>query len=300
LKASWKISLAVLALVGLGVAAWLTKTPPEPVYQGKTVSEWFGEIHPPTWPNPQNSDPALRALVAMGKDAVPYLMQQYRMRDSVFRAKLNRWGLRWFRFTLGSGEYPSAKARFCLARLGTQAESAVPDLLAMASDPASPNRFESIWLLGEIRARPDRVIPALEVGVRCGDAAVRHLSIQALGSFGATAKSSLPLLKTCLSLDLPDPREIARTRHDASLAIFRIDPTNEEAASLLRDHLIRYWNDGGLFEAIFLADLGPAAKLVFPMLLASWRTNESTLDRPMIAEALKKIDPESAATEGIK
>src|SRR5689334_4033116 len=75
--------LAALALVVVTSALW----PREPVYQGKTLSQWLTEADSGTWPRP-NPVPADEALRQIGSNAFPFITKLLRSHDSALKTRL--------------------------------------------------------------------------------------------------------------------------------------------------------------------------------------------------------------------
>jgi hypothetical protein len=59
-------------------------------------------------------------------------------------------------------------------------------------------------------------------------------------------------------------------------------------------------NSVALRAAEALGQYGSAAKDAAPSVILLWRSTTKTNEQTFIAEAIKKIDPEAAAKEGIK
>jgi hypothetical protein len=87
LKRRWKISLVVLGILVVGFGGWFVTRPKEPVYQGKSVSEWFDQIQYVTnLPSRfAANDPAVDAIIAIGKDSTPFLIKQLHKSNSHVR-----------------------------------------------------------------------------------------------------------------------------------------------------------------------------------------------------------------------
>lgn len=77
MKSGRRILLVIVALAALGgVAALIWPREREPVYQGKTLSQWLGKSRVPQGLYPGEPDPqAAEALTAMGTNAISWLMK---------------------------------------------------------------------------------------------------------------------------------------------------------------------------------------------------------------------------------
>ena len=85
----FKITLFALPLVGLTLLALCWDSYSEPVYRGKTVSQWFERLDDgmATYKDENRENEAMAALGALGQEAVPYLMKQFSTHNSCTAAK---------------------------------------------------------------------------------------------------------------------------------------------------------------------------------------------------------------------
>src|SRR5207249_3050707 len=84
---------------------------------------------------------------------------------------------------------PTSPYRFlAIARLGTFGSNAVPSLLTIIEEKNSPSRQISIHTLGELKAAPELVIPALTNLLNDPDPGTRMAASSALRTFGYNAQ----------------------------------------------------------------------------------------------------------------
>ena len=84
----WLKSALVIAVMGILMAwAWMPSHPKEPVYQGKTLSEWLQ-----TWrksdDGSEKEKQAEAAIRTIGNNGIPTLLRLIQTPDSDFRTKL--------------------------------------------------------------------------------------------------------------------------------------------------------------------------------------------------------------------
>jgi len=138
------IGLATLGIILLAMG-WrrFGATRNEPRYEGHPISYWARQCVPATnrWPfSVALSDPAERALRAMGTNALPTLLSwmRYPYAEDDPRPKamvwLGRHQLGFCQVLLTPGSYRPDLAALALHTLGTNAQPAVPALTAMLSE----------------------------------------------------------------------------------------------------------------------------------------------------------------------
>ena len=175
----------------IGYGSWFFTRPAEPVYQGRTLSQWFDQIHDQVG---TNKDPAVQAIRAMGKDAVPFLIQQLRLSNQVYRQT----AIEYFNSYSGMKTYPNgwwhARASWCLHELGDQAASTAPDLIAIAKNTNAIYREDAIFLLEQVHAPPEITIPVLKDLLNDDNPQVLLSSANVLAQHGPGAQSAVPTL----------------------------------------------------------------------------------------------------------
>jgi hypothetical protein len=219
-----------LAVLFLAAVAWefLHAPAPEPVYEGKPLSQWLIQNDPAN--NTAARNEAFSALEHIGTNAIPTLLQMMRAHDSPSKAKLLTWAEQ---HPLPGIDYTSAdeihdRAQRGFSVLGYEAVSAVPELIkildhsaswqteyrvaeelgyvgpgAKAAVPsllraaASTNgyvRIFAIQALGQIHADPDLVVPVLLKDLRDPDMQKRRIAAISLGNFRGDARPAVPAL----------------------------------------------------------------------------------------------------------
>jgi HEAT repeat protein len=292
---------AIIALVVLLVLASAASTSyflrfGEPVYQGKKVSQWFAEIDY-KGNGVAHNDPGVQALVAMGKDAVPYLTEQFSLRDSRLRkfvaATLQKVPLIKVRPMSESERH--LRAYVPLMLMGPKAEQAVPQLLRLIQTTNFQSRLDAFQLLGYIHSQPELAIPVLMPFLEDSEKNRRLFAISALGKYGESAAVATPRLRPFLR------SEDQETRMRAAIALVGIGDLIDLAlpviGSILNDPSAP--NRYGLLLLHLLGELGEKARATVPLLVEASK-NESSPVRSEVLSTLKRIDPNAAAEAGVK
>lgn len=227
LKRHWKL-LVPAAVVLIGIACY-AMTSPEPSYHGRTVSDWFSVIG--AFSGPPN-DPALPAIKAMGKDAVPFLMRQFKLSNSRWHNQMVNWGNRWLplRTEIMPDSVRHNRAFHCLVNAGDQAEVAIPELIEMVRDPSTTKlgREDAIALLGNIHKQPEKTVPALIDSLYSArDINTFTCIVLALEEFGTNAKPAAPVMISLMRASAP-----GNWRHWIGGTIRTIDPVVARQAGI--------------------------------------------------------------------
>jgi hypothetical protein len=148
----WRIFIlaAVVMVLALGVIAW-PRGPKEPVYQGKTLTEWLNEA------NGYTGETGLAkhrvALNAIGTNALPFLLKDFTRTISPWREKFNRWAAQHpsIKFRLRDDHKLIYIAAYGFARLGSNALPAVTVVERYLDDPVRGQLADYIleFLAGE-------------------------------------------------------------------------------------------------------------------------------------------------------
>lgn len=194
---------AALALVSVFIALTIFfSRPTDPAFEGRLPSQWTHDLLSPDY---KIRGKAQAAIVAVGEPAVPHLRALLRDRNRPWAAHLPRIKkfLPFVNDRVIDANLSRTRAAEMLGGLGTNAHSAVPDLVAsLAYEQSAAESSRALIRIGA----PS--IPGIEGGLNSRDASVRELSSRLLREF-TSASSIKPL--------------IAATRDDAA-------PVRKEAA----------------------------------------------------------------------
>jgi HEAT repeats len=185
----------IAGVISLGLAFHLLQ-PRQPVYQGRTLSQWLKDID--YGRSPATREQALAAIREMGTNALPGLIADLGHVDSPFRKMLMRAVniQPWVHVKFRTPNERYVWATLAFEALGPEARPAGPALEAL---------FDSnpIYALHAYAALGPESIPALGRALTNENKWVRWNAASALREFGPQASGTAPLLR--LGLQDPDP-----------------------------------------------------------------------------------------------
>ena len=183
----WRIGFGfVMAGILASVLGVYFRRAKEPIYQGRSLTEWLGDcsVHPPwgfgEYPRAFNRRvPAARqAVKEIGTNAIPVLLSMLQAGDSTENLKikmnvlLERQSIIRFRFRPGY-DYRDL-AVFGFEILGKKAAPAAPELIGLLNGKHSSVRYEVIYALGRIGPAAKDAVPALRTLLNHEHASVRY------------------------------------------------------------------------------------------------------------------------------
>ncbi|HVV99655.1 MAG TPA: HEAT repeat domain-containing protein [Planctomycetaceae bacterium] len=150
-----------------------------------------------------------------------------------------------------------------LQKIGTDASTALPQLMRTANDPDPAVRSAVVAALGAIDRQGDVCVPLLCELIRDTDTGVRRQALQSLGCFPATARTTVPEILSVLK----DADSLVRLYAVTALACFP-----EEAETIVPAIIPLLDDDAPVVRgstASALAKLGRMPKIAVPALLKS-------------------------------
>jgi HEAT repeat protein len=253
------IAIAAVLAILAGTVAWQVLRGREPVYQGKPLKVWLRQWAT-THLDGDSGDLGHQtetAIQQIGTNAIPIYLGMIATKESALRLKLlallpNRWAVRLptsnvYEYRL-LGAYglialgaeaklavpaliallkdanPDVRrtAAFTLQGLGRVASAALPSLIICLQDSSYTVQYHAILGVGQIRQKPERVIPLLITYLHKPLdphwAKLRNCAICSLRQFGAQAKPAVPMLLRLLE------DSHSSIRSDATNALKVIDP----------------------------------------------------------------------------
>jgi hypothetical protein len=282
-----RILLATLFVVGLALLAWFllsSKHPPEPVYGGKPLRFWIDQYHsnantiPTDAGRESAAGQAAKAIRAMGANAFPLLLEWAGNRDSALKLRLRKliiathWAfLTGIRLKISPSEY-HYRAILAFQVFRSDGAPAVPGLLHLLGDPDDEVRLTAMQCLQLIGPPAKAAVPALVGCLKDTNIIVRHFATGALGSIHGEPEIVVPALIEILN-------DTNRTT-----AIPDVAPGSSDMSEA---------------AIIALGKFGPEAGSAVPVLLPLLN-DQSAFIRRLTTNALKKIDPATAAKAGVK
>jgi HEAT repeats len=340
-RSSFRIIMVVLILAIFAGIGWqLIRDPSpvtqEPVYKGKTVSAWLRDLEVGNGPEcytaleeiglpavpfiyrklEQHDSPwgnRWRDLWSKSPPAIQMFLPKPKWtRFNANRARialdfsLERTNASPILNWLKDGNPAIREVAWSVVASGDGSEISTSEALSL-SPPALKDkdvlvRDLAVYVLGRKGAAVSNMVPALipllsssEEG-RSGTVRVRAGTAQALGRIGPVASNTIPALMNLTKSD------DTFTRLSAAAGLWRISSDQNLGLPIIIKELPTLDDDSGRFEVIsYLAEMGPRAKAVFPMLVKEQsRPLLLTNYHTVIPYALKAIDPEAAAKLGVK
>jgi HEAT repeat len=330
------VLLAGMTITLLGVVAWpALRGSPDPVYEGKRLSEWLQRYDSPGEDayahqiDQPDTDAAVRQI---GTNATPRLLAMVRAKDTDLIPKLVSLARRQHLMEVhyvpaDRRNYEAARA---FAVLGADASNAVPELIK-AYDPGgstssqnaivsslggigpaakdavplllqvlATNTNDIVWrgcfgALGEIHSEPEMVVPVLTGLMHNPKADACYFAAQTLGCFGMDAKPATSDLLELLQDQDSNVREIA---FRTLRQIYKSDNEDRYTKWWWNRKLPGVYTPSELVGVInYFGAMGPNAAPAVPALVKFLSDPDEDV-RISATNALKAIDPKAAAKAG--
>ncbi|HZV33342.1 MAG TPA: HEAT repeat domain-containing protein [Verrucomicrobiae bacterium] len=265
MRKACRIFFGILLVSILGGLAWTVLRKPQvpnPIYKGKSLSQWLEQVDVSKGQSALTTN-AAEAVLHMGTNCIPYLLWEAGTQDSELKLSVMRFLNRFLpdRYSVfGSGQRHLSAMRGLFVLGG----AAIPPAMDGLTNADKQIRLGSEVALLALRARSPIVTQGLIANLHDKNVAVRAQAAQTLGFLGRDeSENVLPALMQLL------------------------DDKNEN---------IQHAGALGLYA------LGQKAKPAIPKLLAMLaKTNSNNPDDIFVLEfAIKGIDPDAAAKAGIK
>jgi len=199
----WAVAAIVVVVVG-----WAVFREREPVYQGKTLSEWMAVRQ---WGDtPAKKEEADDALQRIGTNALPILLKWLRYEQPQWRnrayvrliSRLPRWvgGIALFNRLLHNREWEQAGlAADTVHRLGAGATNAIPELVAIMARTSATNASQrAVYVLASLGTAG--LPPMLNALSDPGNAQRQFIArmIPTIRELGSNGHPAVPILLNCL------------------------------------------------------------------------------------------------------
>lgn len=214
------ISLITAMVGGLFLFMFLNR---EPVYQGRSLTEWLIQLDKPkTSPEFQE---ARAAIHAMGKQAIPHLLPLLYLEGKSWKQTLLV-KLRLQDFAKLETLHVNKRLRLTLEAfkaLEDKAAPAIPTLMSWIEDPKGVprKRLVAITTLRELGPLAKDAVPAIIGALGDSDPQIRYGAAFALGKIKHLPQVAVPALIKCLD----DPHPIVRGNAIGSLIAFEKEAT---------------------------------------------------------------------------
>jgi len=277
------IVIGLLLASALGVFVWQASLPRQPVFEGRTLTSWLDHHVASSAASPPYNSPGWKkadeALRSIGTNAIPTLLDVIRAKDPPpFMLKLLEMARRqhWMRINYRYASWRQEEAEYAFEVLGTNAASAVPELIRIYERGVSPSsqrcaalalghigrgasaavpvflrhfthtnaevRFYAVSAVIHIGGEPSLLVPALASALKDSSINVRWNALTALSNFGSRARPAVPeILKM---LDDPGMIGSSRIKDQVETTLWRIAPESvgkplvvEEATPMIANGL---------------------------------------------------------------
>jgi hypothetical protein len=261
----------------------------EPEYHGHTVSYWFKDYcRSCEWRkfDAGRLADSQEALIKLGTNAVPYLLQQAfdTNQDSAALTNLIRFinslPRSWPVYAPVSQETMRGTAPNLLYRIRPPADQVLPFLEQQFRLTSSSNNFahrQAIMVMGYIGDGADRAVPLLVEALNDPDPLSQLFAQQSLEEIAPQAGAAVPVLEQKLASE-PNPSRRLWT----AAVLFRIEKRPEDL-QVLTDSLDASRPSPERDAAAFqIRRIGPDARAAGPALIAALPTNDANLDQTII------------------
>ena len=201
---------------------------PEPVHQGRRLSEWIEDLKTGDF---KTKAAAQDALVTIGSQAIPALAEllsdtQAANAAACALARIGKNALPVLLDALTNGTtLARVEAAGVMAWFGPDTEEAVPALVECLRHEDAGVRGNAIASLQAIPKRPDIAVPALTACLTDGDAGVRGNAATVIRKFGHDAE---PAVSNLVRLARHDTDSHVRTRAAESLRLIAPERADRE------------------------------------------------------------------------
>ncbi len=289
------MALAFLTVV-LAIGLFFSLLPKEPVYEGRPISAWIGQLTGGVGSSAGAvSSHTLPKLLEQkpGKEIVPYLRQTLHRGTSLKDQAYAKIYFKLPAFLQRKLPMPNPardaelryRAGLIFYYMGPEAKEALRDLVESLKDPDAEVRRISATVLGSLGADAKSAAPGLTTASRDPSPDVRRAALKALAGAGSDPVATVPVLAQLLK----DPEEGVRT--DAAQILRDLGPKAKTAVPELIAALADPNEDVFRFAALALGRIGPDAKEAVPALLQALRDNRP-YSETTIRWALGQIDPQ--------
>ena len=233
LKKQWLV-LLFAAASGLVIVFWLPgRFDREPRYQGKPASYWLDRRD-----NREEVGPSNEAFTAMGREAVWFLVKIVGKSPPWQVRKLSEFASNhrlpaWLECRLPNTrhlQFRRVMAAHYLAKLGPDAESALPTLWRILADPSESWEMKAA-VSSALFSMGEKTAPLMPEFVRClkhADRSTRIAAAELLGALGPKGKPAVPALAEALRD--PDPN----VRKAVFDALVKLGASSADLTQILR------------------------------------------------------------------
>ena len=281
-----------------GAVLFALRQPSEPVWQGRTLSEWMEQHTPSSGANPPYGSPgwhvADKAIKEIGTNGIPTLLRMVAATEDDLRPRLRRLAKkqRFIPIKYRHASELNREAEYAFELLGTNAASAVPGLIRIYQQARSfDSQMYAALSLGHLGKTAESALPALISNFTHTNDQVRFYAASAVANIRANPHLVVPALRSMLK----DSHRPTRWNALVGLASF-----HRKAEATIPDILVmheREQNDAELLQQVELALWRIAPEKTPKALLVE---KDSPLARTNVASANLIMEFEGKRVAGIK
>jgi len=294
------ILAGVLVVAGVWFVIWGASGPPEPVYEGRKLTSWLERHLPNSSANPPYNSPgwhkAEEAIRRIGTNGIPTLLRMLRANDPprwVLKAMQTIQRRGWLRINYRYAMPQHEEAEYAFRVLGTNAASAVPELIKIYQENRSPSsqrcaamalsnigrpaqaavpvlikqfnhadpevRFHAVSAVMHIGGEPNVVVPALTGALKDSNVNVRWDALIGLSGFGSPARAAVPEIMKML--DDPGMVGTSPIKEQVEIALWRIAP-EKVGKPLVIEQSTPIIDQGKITQAIKMTQRGRRETLI--------------------------------------
>ena len=278
----------VLASV-LGWVAWQASGPREPVFEGRTLTSWLDHHVASSAATPPYNSPGWKkadeALRSIGTNAIPTLLEMIRAKDPPPLVLKLLETARQFRLTRINYRYASPRheeAEYAFQMLGTNAASAVPELIRIYERDISPSSQRCAALaLGHIGRGAQAALPTLIRNFTHTNSDVRFYAVSAVMNIGGEPGIVIPALTRALK----DPR--VHVRWNALSGLERFGSVARPAVPAI----VKMFGDPGM---------SGNSSITQQVESALWRIAPEKVGKPLVVEEATPMIRNGVTAEALK
>jgi HEAT repeat protein len=274
-------------VVAVVVFVWRSRTPVEPVYQGRAMTYWLKDLE--QW-NGDTNESAFIAFREMGSNAIPGLLRILQSGGPRWQRAIMRLNQKQsvVEFPFGRPWHETSAASLALYAMGTNASPALPALTNLL--------FHSNALISTTTALAgigSEAVPTLLAALTNQNYRIRVSAASGLGWERDDLNKVVPALVSALD----DPQPIVRYSAANSLGQMHAQPETTVPALVsafsTKDALLQR------LIVISLGGFGTNARVAIPLLLRALHGSDQNLSNNA-AWALEQIDPDAAIKARLK
>jgi len=239
-----KLAGAVAFAFVIALLAWRLLPPPEPVYNGKPLNAWVEQYGSNFWAGAYDAVAKKEAEIAIqqiGTNAIPYLLDMIRVRDSGVKKRLRAvipesWHHKLHLSDEFSHQIIRRHGAYGLGALATNSTSALPALIEVATHhPDEDGRYAAILAISSVGTAAEPAIPFLIQCLTNDVSSIRYGAAAGLGQIQRQPEIIVPVLIRYLEFAMASTYKFEQLVAIRSLGEFG---TNAKPARLLISSLL--------------------------------------------------------------